>query len=112
MRATARRLAWDQGLKAVLDGNTLDATIAPSTSLAWPIDYLLGDRFVGIGGYGAAAVAGTPAITVPIGNSHGLPIGLTFMGRADSEQDLLGFAYALEQILKARQPPQFAPTVP
>jgi amidase len=111
-RATARRLAWDEGLKAVLDGNRLDATIAPSTSLAWPIDYLLGDRFVGIGGYGAAAVAGTPSITLPIGSSHGLPIGLTFMGGADTEQDLLGFAYALEQILKARQPPQFAPTVP
>ena len=55
--------------------------IAPSLSPAWPTDHVLGDHFVGAG-YGMAAVAGTPSLTVPIGDSHGLPLGITFMGRA------------------------------
>jgi Asp-tRNAAsn/Glu-tRNAGln amidotransferase A subunit and related amidases len=78
---------------------------------AWPIDYVLGDHFVGGAGYGAAAVAGTPSITVPVGETFGLPLGLTMMGRAYSEPALIGFAYALEQTTKARKPPQYRPTL-
>ena len=84
--------------------------IAPSMSPAWPTDHVLGDHFVGAG-YGMAAVAGTPSITVPIGDSHGLPLGLTFMGRAYSEGELIGFGYALEQLTKARKAPGFKPTL-
>ena len=109
-RADARRMALNEGLLPTLASSKLDAIIAPSTSPAWPTDHVLGDHFVG-GGYGVAAVAGTPSITLPIGSSHGLPIGLTFMGPAYSERTLIGFAYALEQILNARAAPQFKPTV-
>ena len=84
--------------------------IAPSVSPAWPTDHVLGDHFVGAG-YGIAAVAGTPSLTVPVGESHGLPLGLTFMGRAYSEPQLIGFAYALEQITKARKAPEYKPTL-
>ena len=87
--------------------NKLDALIAPSLSPAWPTDHVLGDHFVGAG-YGMAAVAGTPSITVPIGDSHGLPLGLTFMGRAYSEGELIGFGFALEQATKARRAPQYS----
>ena len=79
-------------------------------SPAWPTDHVLGDHFVGAG-YGIAAVAGTPSITVPVGESHGLPIGITFMGRAYSEPQLIGFAYALEQISKARKAPEYKETL-
>ena len=75
-------------------------------SPAWPTDLVLGDHFVGAG-YGAAAVAGYPSLTVPMGESHGLPIGLTFMGRAYSEAALIGFGHAFEQATKARKPPAF-----
>ena len=109
-RDTARRLAGKDGLIAALDQEKLDAVIAPSMSPSWPTDPVLGDHFVGAG-YGIAAVAGTPSITVPVGESRGLPLGLTFMGRADSEGDLLGFAFALEQLTKARKPPVFASTL-
>ena len=109
-RDSARRLAGRDGLLVTLDKNKLDAILAPSASPAWPTDPVLGDHFIGAG-YGMAAVAATPSITVPIGESHGLPLGLTFMGRAYSEGDLLGFGYALEQVLKARQPPSFKPTL-
>jgi amidase len=109
-RDSARRLAGRDGLLAALDRDKLDAVLAPSMSPAWPTDHVLGDHFVGAG-YGMAAVAGTPSITVPIGHSHGLPIGVTFMGRAYSEGELLGFAYALEQVTRARNAPGFKPTL-
>jgi amidase len=47
---------------------------------------------------------------VPAGEIHGLPLGLTFMGRPYSEADLIGFGYALEQATKARKAPQYRPT--
>jgi amidase len=109
-RADARRLAGKDGLLAALDSNKLAALIAPSLSPAWPTDHVLGDHFVGAG-YGMSAVAGTPSITVPSGDSHGLPLGVTFMGRAYSEGELIGFGYALEQAMHARRPPAFTKTL-
>ena len=109
-KGEARRLAGRDGLLAALDANELDAIIAPSMSPAWPTDHVLGDHFVGAG-YGIAAVAGTPSITVPLGDTRGLPFGLTFMGRAYSESELLGLAYAFEQATKARKAPEFRPTL-
>jgi amidase len=109
-REKARRLAGRDGLLAALDKGKLDAIITSSTSPAWPTDHVLGDHFVGAG-YGIAAVAGTPSITVPAGESHGLPVGLTLLGREWTEGELLGFAYAIEQQLKARKPPTFIATL-
>ena len=79
-------------------------------SPAWPTDHVLGDHFVGAG-YGVAAVAGTPSITIPAGESFGLPVGITLLGRPWTEGELLGYAYALEQQLRARKPPTFVPTL-
>jgi amidase len=110
-KETARRLAGSEGLVAALQRDKLDALVAPTMSPAWPTDLVLGDHFAGISGYGMAAVAGTPSLTVPIGDSHGLPLGLAFMGAAYSEGDLLSFAFALEKKLQARRPPQFKPTL-
>ncbi len=109
-RNAARRLAGKDGLVAALDRDKLDALIAPSLSPAWPTDHVLGDHFVGAG-YAMAAVAGTPSLSVPIGDSHGLPLGVTFMGRAYSEGELIGFGFALEQATKARKAPAFTPTL-
>lgn len=109
-RDGARRMAGKDGLMATLDKEKVEALIAPSLSPAWPTDHVLGDHFVGAG-YGMAAVAGTPSMTVPIGDSHGLPLGVTFMGRAYSEGELIGFAFALEQATKARRSPPYTPTL-
>jgi amidase len=108
----ARRLAGREGLLAALDRAKLDAVIAPSVSPAWPTDLVLGDHFVGTGaGYSMAAVAGTPSLTVPVGQSHGLPLGITFMGRPYSEAELLALGFAFEQITRARRPPAYHPTL-
>ena len=92
-RATASQLAGSGGLLALVARENLAAVVTPSS-----------------GGYGVAAVAGTPSITIPIGTSRGLPIGLTLMGPPFSEGRLIGLAYALEQLTNARRPPQFLPT--
>lgn len=109
-RDAARRMAGSAGLVAALDAGELDALIAPSTGPAWPTDHVLGDHFSGAG-YGMAAVAGTPSLTVPMGDVRGLPLGITFMGRAYSEAALLALGYAFEQATKARKPPSFVPTL-
>jgi amidase len=89
----------------------LDAIIAPTGSPAWPTDLLNGDHFIGASS-APAAVAGYPSITVPAGFAHGLPVGLTFIGRAWSEPRLIALAYAYEQSTKHRRAPTFPPTVP
>lgn len=109
-RADARRLAGDEGLLATLARHELDAIVAPTTGPAWPIDPVLGDRSGGAS-YGAAAVAGTPSLTVPMGEVRGLPIGLAFMGPADSEATLLAMGFAFERATKARKAPTFRASV-
>jgi amidase len=109
-RRDALRLAGREGLVAALDRDTLVAIVAPSMSPAWPTDLVLGDHFVGAG-YSMAAITGTPSITVPMGDSRGLPLGLTIMGRAYSEADVIALAYALEQAMRARKAPEFKPTL-
>ena len=103
-RARARRLAGEQGIDALLKAHQLDALVAPTTGTAWTIDVEGGDAFPG-GTYGAAAVAGYPSISVPMGHIDGLPAGLLFMGTAWSEPRLIELAYAYEQRTMARRPP-------
>jgi amidase len=105
-----RRLSRDEGIDAVMDKLKLDALIAPTGGPAGKIDPIYGDRGVG-GSSSPAAVSGYPNITVPAGELYGLPIGLSFFGRAYSEPTLLRVAYAFEQATKARKAPKFLPTI-
>ena len=96
-------------LDEALDGNELDAIIAPTGSPAWPIDLINGDHFLG-GSSSAAARAGYPLITVPAGYVYGLPVGITFMGRAWDEGTLISVASGFEAVTQVRQAPHFLPT--
>ncbi len=109
-RADCVRLSRTLGIDAVLNTHRLDAIVAPTNGPAWLTDLVNGDRFTG-GSSTPAAVAGYPSITVPIGEIHGLPIGLSFIGAAWSEPRLIRLAYALEQATRARKPPQFHQSV-
>jgi len=104
------QLSRKEGIDAVMDKNNLDAIMAPTGAPAWLTDLVTGDHAIG-GSSNAAAVAGYPDITVPAGFVNGLPVGVSFFGRAWSEPTLLKIAYGFEQATKVRKPPQFLPSV-
>ena len=108
--ATARRLSRAEGIDRTMDEHRLDAIAAPTGGPAWVTDLVNGDHFGG-GSSGYPAAAGYPNVTVPAGAVHGLPVGLSFFGRAWSEPTLVRIAYAFEQTVQARRPPRFRPTV-
>jgi amidase len=104
--AKNHRLSREEGIDAIMNKEKLDAIIAPTGEPAWVTDLINGDHFSG--GYSTpSAVAGYPHITVPAGMIFGLPIGISFFGRAWSESVLIKIAYAYEQATKLRRPPKF-----
>lgn len=105
-----RRITRDEGIDRVMAEHELDALVAPTGSPAWPTDWVNGDHFVG-GSSSAAAVSGYPSVAVPMGFVHGLPVDVSFFGRAWSESALIRVAFAFEQATKARRPPAFRPTL-
>jgi amidase len=104
------QLARTEGIDALMDKHQLDAIVAPTGGPAWLTDLVNGDHTAG-GSSNAAAVAGYPNINVTAGHLFGLPIGISFFGRAWSEPTLIKLAYSFEQSTKARRAPKFLSTV-
>jgi amidase len=104
------KLARTEGIDALMEKHKLDAIVAPTAGPACLTDLLNGDHFTG-GSSNAAAVARYPNINVPAGFIHGMPVGISFFGKAWSEPTLIKLAYAFEQATRLRKPPQFLPTI-
>jgi len=107
----ARRLAGAEGMDRVMQRHSLDALVAPTGGPAWATDLVNGDHFAGSSSE-PAAVAGYPNVCAPAGFVHGLPVGVSFFGRAWSEPTLIRIAYAFERLTGHRRAPGFRPTIP
>jgi amidase len=105
---TSKMMSQAQGIDAVMSKHNLDALIAPTGGPAWTTDLVNGDHFTG-GSSTPAAVAGYPNVQVPAGYVYGLPVGISFFGRAYTEPKLIRLAYAYEQATRHRQPPRLLP---
>jgi amidase len=107
--AKAKELS-QKGIEKLMDQHQLDALIAPTNGPTWTIDWVNGDHFGG-GSSEPAAISGYPNITVPVGYIAGLPVGISFFGRAWSEPTLIKLAYAYEQSTKHRKVPGFVKSI-
>lgn len=96
----------ENGIDKVMNDNKLDALIAPTGAPAWKTDLVNGDNYLGSSS-SYAAIAGYPNISVPMGDVDGLPVGISFFGRAWSEPLLIEIAYSYEQATKHREKPKF-----
>ena len=109
--AANRRMSREEGIDAVMEQYHLDALVAATGAPAWLIDLVNGDHHLGASS-SPPARAGYPIVTVPAGFAFGLPVGLSFIGRAFSEPTLIRLAYAFEHGTKVRRAPRFLPTLP
>ena len=108
--ATCRQLTRTEGIDAAMDANKLDALVMFTKGTATLADPLNGEGGSG-GSSTLAAVAGYPSVTVPAADVFGLPVGLSFVGRAWSEVKLLALAVDFEAHTHARSEPKFLPTI-
>ena len=93
-RAEARARARE-ALDGPLTAHRLDAIVTLTANPAWLTDHVLGDHDV-FHTSSPSAVAGYPAISVPAGQVHGLPVGLSFLGPAWAEPRLIALAHSFE----------------
>ena len=105
----ATRMSGPDGVDALMETHQLDAVVSPTGGPAWTTDLVNGDHFTG-GSSSPAAISGYPNVTVPAGFVFGLPVGISFWGRAWSEPTLLRLAYSFEQATNHRAPPGFLRT--
>jgi len=109
--ATCGKLSRDEGIDKLVAENELDAFVAPTMGPAYMIDWINGDHYGG-SVTEPCAVSGYPHLTVPAGDVHGLPWGISFMGPAWSEAKLLAYGDAFERATKRRIKPKFPSTLP
>ena len=109
-RDEAKRLAGTEGIDKLIIENKLDALIAPSYGPAYRTDVVAGDHIAGDSA-GLPAVAGYPHLTVPMGYIFGMPVGISFIGQAWTEDRLLAIGAAYESATHLRHAPTYLPSI-
>jgi Asp-tRNA(Asn)/Glu-tRNA(Gln) amidotransferase A subunit family amidase len=105
-RRLAARIALGQAILRVMDDESIDAIVYPTTRRIAP---LVGGNQIGSNA-GLSAQAGFPAISVPAGfTPGGFPVGIELLGRPFAEPTLIGLAFSYEQATRHRRPPSSAP---
>lgn len=104
-------LAREQGIDAIMAQEGLEALVAPTGSPAWTTDPVNGDHFLGASS-STAAMASYPIVNVNAGFAFGVPVGISFIGRAWSEPALSSLAHSFEQAVQNRRLPSYLPTLP
>ena len=108
-RDACLKLTRAEGIDGAMDENKLDALVMFTKGTATLTDVLNGEGGSG-GSATLAAVSGYPSVTVPAAMVFGLPVGLSFVGRAWSEPKLLALAADFEGRTHVRSEPKFLPT--
>lgn len=104
--ATSRQLAAN-ALNGMLTAHKLDVIVAQTNGPAWVSTLGKGDSFTGPSASQWPAIAGFPHLTVPMGLSRGLPVGLSFIGAKWHDHVVLKAGYAYEQLSLERVAPTF-----
>ena len=95
------------GLDALFSDKKVDIIIAQTNGPAWLSTLGKGDAFSGPSASQMPAIAGYPHLTVPMGLSGGLPVGLSFIGPKWQDHLVLKAGHAYEQLSKARPTPTY-----
>lgn len=107
-KAAVRFSTREQGIDRLLAEYDVNLLVAPSGPVAPRIDPVNGDvwpEWVGAGWM--AAQAGYPHMTVPMGDVHGIPVGVSFIGSAGDDAAIIAYGYAYEQASQLRPDPHY-----
>lgn len=106
------KIAFRNALLAAMTADNLDVIVYPTWSNA-PRKIGDNDSPAGDNSQVLSPQTGFPAITVPMGFTHGdLPAGLTILAPAFGEDKLIRYAYDFEQTTHARKAPPLFPALP
>lgn len=109
--ANVQRASREDGIDRLLAEFDVDVLVTPSGPIAPRIDPVNGDTWPDWAGAGyLAAVAGYPNLTVPMGEVHGIPLGVSFMGAKGTDARLLGYGHAYETATGLRPAPRYLPS--
>lgn len=107
-KAAVRFSTREQGIDRLLAEYDVNVLVSPSGPVAPRIDPVNGDVWPQWAGAGwMAAQAGYPHLTVPMGNVHGIPVGVSFIGSAGDDAAIIAYGYAYEQASMLRTDPHY-----
>ena len=108
---TVQTASRANGIDKLLADYDVQMLVSPSGPVSPRVDPVNGDTWPAWAGAGyLAAIAGYPHITVPMGDVHGIPIGVSIMSGKDADAAVLSWGYAYEQASQLRVEPQYLET--